>query len=437
MATTGDRDVAFIGADRPHLSRVLDSGFPGGAIRSAADDSPGPRLPLVHACGELPFPTDVRRLTILIDALNPRAQRSEHPPQLVNALSEAGMQVELHWVSAGLLARLDRRSSLATDGGSLEGAWTQVLSTAPDAVLAYDAASPAAWLGARIARREGIPLILVEPAWFSLRPFHERILDGIGRRLWGRRVRQEAQSVIALDPVAVERALQSGFARERVELIPTGVDTAAFAPGATSPLLARHRLAGRIVLNVGPLVSGRGLENLLTAWARTVGQRSDWSLVFAGEGPLRRRLETVASRLGVRAGVRFLPAPQREELPGLFCASTLLAVPAEDDRVRGRQVVRAMASGLPVIVEGTPRLAFRVDHERTGYVVDPGDPSGWTQALERAAGAPRARADWAVTARAMVERELDWSRLAERYSERIENAIELERRSDPSRMAFE
>jgi glycosyltransferase involved in cell wall biosynthesis len=359
--------------------------------------------------------TSPRRIAMLIDALNPRAVRSEHPGGLADALCQAGLEVELHWVSGGVLARLDRRSSLATGGGGLEGAATQVMASAPEAILAYDPASPAAWLGARMASRVGAPLVLIEPAWFSLRPLHERMLDGIGRRLWGRLVRQEARRVVAVDPLAVQRAMGAGFDPERIELIPTGVDLERFRPGAVSPLIARHRLRGRIVLHVGPLAHGRSLEGLVAAYARTVGQRADWSLVLAGEGPLRRRLETVASRHGVRAGVRFIPQPSIEELPGLLCAATMLALPAEDDVVRGRQLIRAMACGVPVLVSDQPRLTYRVEHRKTGYVVDGEDEGAWERAFDEVASSPSARASWARAARARVESEFAWSVVAERY----------------------
>ncbi|MEO0650578.1 MAG: glycosyltransferase [Planctomycetota bacterium] len=365
----------------------------------------------------------MRRIAILIDALNPRAQRSEHPPQLVDALTAAGMQVELHWVSGGMLARLDRRSSLSTGLAPLEGAWSQVLASRPDAVLAYDPASPAAWLAARICRRLEVPLLLIEPAWFTLRPLHERALDSIGRRLWGRRVRQLTSQVICLDPIGEQRVLEAGYPRERIERIPTGVDPTVFRPGATSHLPARHRLRGRMLLYAGPLASGRGLEQLMTAYGRTVGQRSDWSLVLAGSGPLRNRLDILASRLGCRVGVRFLPWPERDELPGLMCASTIMAVPGEDDRARGRQIVRAMACGLPVMVSPLPRLSFRIEHERTGYVV-PDEPRAWEAALDRVASAPAIRREWASEARATVERDFAWPVLAQRYVESIERAID-------------
>lgn len=367
------------------------------------------------------------RIALLVDALNPRAERSEHPPNLADALEREGYEVELHWVSAGLLARVDGRRPRGPEVAQLEGASTQVLGTRPDVILAYDPASPAAWLGARVAARLSVPLVLIEPAWFSLRPLHERLLDWFGRTLWGPRVRRATAAVVAVDPFGRERALTRGFDLDRVHLIPSGVDAEHFRPGRTSAAVVRHRLRGRVLMHIGPLEPGRGVEVLLEAFARTVGQRGDWTLALVGTGTLRRRLETMAARLGVRAGVRFLPRVDAEELPGLYCAATLLAVPAEDDRVRGRQIVRAMAAGLPVLCSNVPRLAFRIEHERTGYLAAPGDVGAWTAALDRIGSSPIAREEWATRARTEVLERFTWPAVAGRYREVIDGLVGVER----------
>lgn len=364
-----------------------------------------------------------RRLALLVDALNPRATRSEHPPNLADALERAGYAVELHWVSAGLLARVDGRRRRGAGVAQLESAASRILGDRPDLVIAYDPACPAAWLGARVATRLAVPLVLIEPAWFTLRRAHERILESVGRTLWGRVIRQSTAAVVAVDPHARARALSRGFALDRVTMIPSGVDPEQYRPGRTSAAVARHRLRGRILLHLGPLEPGRGLEVLIQAFARTVGQRGDWTLALIGSGSLRRRLETLAARLGVRAGVRFLPKVDADEVPGLFAAATLLAVPAEDERVRGRQVVRAMAAGLPVLCSDIPRLAFRVEHGVTGYLAPPGDVAAWTAALERVASSPVAREAWAVAARQRVLERFTWPAIAARYGTLIEGVL--------------
>ncbi|HVS08685.1 MAG TPA: hypothetical protein VMS76_02335, partial [Planctomycetota bacterium] len=95
------------------------------------------------------------RLALLVDPLMVRLGGAEHAGELAAALAARGHEV-------------------CAFGAELQGAGAaqvrpvalSVLGFRPDAVLAYDALSPAAWLGSRIARRRKIPLVLIEAGAF-------------------------------------------------------------------------------------------------------------------------------------------------------------------------------------------------------------------------------------------------------------------------------
>ena len=290
---------------------------------------------------------------------------------------------------------------------------------APDAILAYDALSPAAWLGARTARSLRVPLILVESGTKSDKSLVSRAGLYFGERLWGPFVRRTARSLVALDPVARARALACGFPEDRVVVLPPGVDPGVYRPGVSSALLQRHGIAGRILLYVGRVEHGRGLEILVQAFARTVGQRDDWSLVVVGEGSARAENRASIDRLGIGSRVHWLGRVREEELPGLFGVSTLLAVPALDDAVRGKNVLRAMASGLPVLASDRPSLRALVEPEISGLLVPAGDVSAWTEALRRASMSPDARRRWGRRAREIAESRFTWARVASTFESLI------------------
>ena len=321
-------------------------------------------------------------------------------PGLVQALFQRGHEV----LACG--AALDPEHVLVPGGSS---PLDRVLAGEPDLVLAYDVLSPAAWIGARAARRLEVPLVLVEPASAVAGGLPWRLLHRIGERLWGRIVRQAASAVIAVDPLARERAIEEGFAEDAVVLLPQGIDLEFWKPGRTSALVARHGLGGRTLLYAGPLEVGRGTEVLLRAFARSVGRRLDWSLVFCGDGPDGRRLRTVADRLGVGHHVRFFPRAERSDLTGLFSAATLIAEPALGDDVRGLGLMRAMACGVPSVVSSTPRLNWLVEEDETGLVAEAGDVMAWADALQRAASSPEARKRWGKRAREVALERWNWS----------------------------
>ena len=355
--------------------------------------------------------TSSLRIAIVVNPFTLRRKGGEHAPELARELLNLGHTVRGFGAPPGIIPR----------SGGAEAAGEEPLGVAsfePDVLLAYDVLSPAAWLAARAARKTGAPLILVETGtrnddlgWRSRigRPFAEA--------LWGPFLRRTASLVVALDPVARERALRRGFAEARIVILPAGVDLSTFRPGLASGLILRHHVRGRILLYIGQISRERGLSVLIDTFAETVGQRSDWTLVLAGDGPAQRELRAHIDRRGIASRVHWIGRPREEELAGLMSASTLLAVPALDETVRGQHIPRAMACGLPVIASQRPALAHLVQHERTGLIAPAGDLQAWIEALRRASTAPDARRRWSLAAREEAERELAWTHVARRFEE--------------------
>lgn len=339
----------------------------------------------------------------------------EHAPELARELLGLGHTVRGFGAPPGAIPR----SGVApADEGDAEEA-VGLVGYRPDAIIAYDALSPAAWLGARTARKLKVPLVVVEAATGGAATGRGVFLQAIGRRLWGRYIRSTANAVIALDAIARDRVLRAGFAEKRVQVLPGGVDLSACRPGLTSGVILRHGVKGRVLLYVGQITDNRGLETLVTAFARTVGQRNDWSLVIAGEGQARPALRAKIDRLGIGSRVHWVGAPRDEELPGLLSVSTLLAVPAVDDSVRGRNLPRAMACGVPVLASDLPALRLFVEPGVTGLLAPPGDVEAWTEMLRTATMSPDARKRWGQASRVTAERRFAWTEIAHAFESAI------------------
>ncbi|MEM7309243.1 MAG: glycosyltransferase family 4 protein [Planctomycetota bacterium] len=353
--------------------------------------------------------SDPLRIALVVDPLTLSVRGGQHPPRLASELLGRGHAVRGFGAPPGKIPRA------GADPDEEENARGGLVRYSPDVIVAYDALSPAAMLGARAARRLGAPLVLVEADPPDGGRSWQRFLWRVGEVFWGRYVRRTAHSVVALDPVARERAVGEGFEPERITILPQGVDLHLFRPGLTSHLVSKHRIRGRILLYVGRLLPERGLETLIAAFARTVGQRDDWSLVIAGDGPERLALRAMCDRLGVGARVHWLGRPRREELPGLLGSATLFATPALSDVVLGRNVSRALAAGLPVLASDLPRLRFYVEPGETGLLAPPGDVGAWAEMIRRAAGSPVARGRWGQNAREAAERDLAWARVGEAF----------------------
>jgi len=163
----------------------------------------------------------------------------------------------------------------------------------------------------------------------------------------------------------------------RLHVIPNGVDTGVFRPDPETRAQVRARLGigpAFAWLAVGRLMWKKDYPALLHAFA---GER-DALLLIAGAGPLESELRTLAGRL--RANVRFLGL--RDDIPALMnaCDGFVLS-----SIVEGLPMVllEAASCAVPCVATDVGGVREIVLHERTGYVVPPGDPAALAGAISR------------------------------------------------------
>jgi glycosyltransferase involved in cell wall biosynthesis len=236
------------------------------------------------------------------------------------------------------------------------------------------------------------------------------------------RIPEESRIIGAVDRVLVTcsdelfEVIRLGGCRERISVIPCGVDLRAFRP--QGPALARKRPCARVVI-VSRLVERKGIGNAITALA----QVPDCELLVAGGPPQRslpgdpeyRRFGALALEAGVAERVRFLGALPRSRVPALLRSADVVAcVPWYEPF--GMVAVEAMACGVPVLASAVGGQVDTVVDGVTGLHVPPRRPDeiakGLRTLLDRPSlrqamgkmGAARARAyyGWDDVARATL-----------------------------------
>ena len=178
----------------------------------------------------------------------------------------------------------------------------------------------------------------------------------------------------------------SRFVAERVReslgiesaVVYNGVDTKRFSPGKRDTELTEAFLleGRRAVLFVGRYSNQKGADTLLRAVAR---MPDDTVLLMAGGGPLEERLRVLTKELGIEERTRFLGVVAHHELPRLYRAADVVAVPSNMEPL-GIVCLEAMACGAPVVasdVGGLPELVG----DDAGLLIEPGDPDGLAQGL--------------------------------------------------------
>jgi glycosyltransferase involved in cell wall biosynthesis len=165
----------------------------------------------------------------------------------------------------------------------------------------------------------------------------------------------------------------------------------------------------------GAFRSWHGAIHLATALARLhAAGDTRFSGTFVGDGPERAAVERAAAGT---PGIVFTGALAHERLPAVLASSDIGVAPFDPARHPPLQlgfywsplkIFEYMASGLPVVAPGLPRLAALVEHEREGVLYDAKDPNGVEAALVALAD-PERRRRMGAAGRARVVRDFSWT----------------------------
>lgn len=197
--------------------------------------------------------------------------------------------------------------------------------------------------------------------------------------------------------------------RERIAVVPNGVDTETFRP-----LAGAARVPGRVFATASADVPLKGLVPLLEAMARVRVSRPA-ELVVVGKPRKNGGVREAITRLGLEGHVRFVSGIEDRELVELYSQAEVAVVPSLYEGF-SFPAVEAMACGVPLVATTAGALPEVVGGQG-GLMVPPGDPPALAAAIglalddadlrRRLGGEGRARAiehfSWRRAARQTVE----------------------------------
>ena len=256
------------------------------------------------------------------------------------------------------------------------------------------------FFSAMAARWAGVPVVIASKRWLHS-PLRYRLANGVGFRA--------ATRVVAnSDAVAASLQRDDRLARDRVVVVPNFVDEAAFEPPSEHVRQSWVRELGLepntiVVGIVASLLPIKDHATLLRAVAALIPEWAALRLVIVGQGAELDRLRALTDELGITHAVRF--AGLRPQVPSfhfLFDISVLSSV----SEGFPNSLVEAMAAGRPIVATDVGGVRDAVRHGQTGFLVAPGDPPAFANALRLllrdadlrrtmgAAGAHRAREEF-------------------------------------------
>lgn len=166
-----------------------------------------------------------------------------------------------------------------------------------------------------------------------------------------------------------------------------------------------------IILYVGGVMSGRGIEGLIEALPDVPGAH----VIFlgGGGGPHAPAIIELAQRLGVADRVHMLPpVPPDQVIP--YAASAMIGVSAAIPTCLNyfysmpNKLFQPMAAGVPVLASDFPQVREVVADEGAGVVVDMTKPADIAAVLREVIADPGRAAEMGRNGRRAVEERYNW-----------------------------
>ncbi|SDD67502.1 glycosyltransferase [Actinokineospora iranica] len=267
---------------------------------------------------------------------------------------------------------------------------------------------------ATAARATGVTSVLTFHALGVVKRRHQGAADTSppGRVVTERMIGNQVDRVVATCSDEVFELVRMGVPRERISVVPCGVDLDLFTPnGPRLPRALPHR-----VVTVGRLVPRKGFAGLINA----LPALPDTELVIAGgpepaaldRDPEAARLRAEAERLGVAHRVVLGGQFRRADMPALLRSADVVAcVPWYEPF--GIVPLEAMACGVPVVASAVGGLTDTVVDGVTGLHVPPRKPAALVSALRGLLGDPVRRELLGVAGRDRARARYGWDRVAQ------------------------
>lgn len=223
--------------------------------------------------------------------------------------------------------------------------------------------------------------------------------------------RTNARLVCVSDAIAEQVATILPGARDKISVIPNGVDDRFLQIRREPGESGGRRLS---LLMVGSLIP-RKAPRLAVEALRQLAGRSNAKLLVVGDGPERASLVGMVETFGLRDRVGFEGQLPPEQIPELLSRCNALVLTS---RFEGRPnvVLEAMAAGLPVLATRIPGVTEIVEDEVTGLLFEPDDAGALAECILRLERDPELGMRLGAAGRRFIlEHGLLWERTARRY----------------------
>ena len=235
---------------------------------------------------------------------------------------------------------------------------------------------------------------------------------------------RQCDGYAAISPALEQRYYEAGLSRERIRLLPQGVDVEEFSP-RSNPTLRRELgipLDSPVLIFVGSLIQRKGIDVVLGTWARIHEVFSDAHLILVGRNtfptgdPAGSELRDCLSSLSPTAAGNVHQLGVQDDVNHFLQIADLFVFPSRREGF-GAVMIEAMACGLPCVVADQPGITDFIFDKRgtTGVVIPQEDDDAFVAAVTDILSNRSRAVDMGGAARTRAIEGFDITRIADSY----------------------
>ncbi len=182
--------------------------------------------------------------------------------------------------------------------------------------------------------------------------------------------------VVAVSDTVASTLTRSGYASQKLRIIPNGIDTARYHAAARGPVNGRAPVLGTL----SRLSTEKGVDVLIRALPRILERYPTLQCVVAGEGPERAQLLLLAAELGVSDHLQLLGFCT--DAPGFLSRCSIVVHPSRVDGMP-LALLEAMAAGKPIVASAVGGIPALLRDGIAGVLVPSDDPDALADGVLR------------------------------------------------------
>ena len=213
--------------------------------------------------------------------------------------------------------------------------------------------------------------------------------------------------VTALSNALADTTANLGVPRNRIQIIPNGVDTRIF-----TVLASEHR--EDIILYVGSLIKRKGVQHLIAAMPEVLRSSPNCRLVAIGDGPELPDLQRMVDELHIGSHVSFLGFQPQEEVRAWMQRARIFVLPSVEEGL-GVVLLEALACGTPVVASEVGGIPDVITPD-VGVLVPPADAPALAAGIHKILETPGKWAEMSSAARVRAVTYYDWDGIARQYT---------------------